>query len=44
MTTKLRNIIYPKPINEFTIYGFSDGDINGDDKGKGKDKEKKEDK
>jgi solute carrier family 25 carnitine/acylcarnitine transporter 20/29 len=39
MSTKLRNIIYPKPINEFTIYGFNDGDSNGDDKGKDKDKD-----
>lgn len=44
MTTKLRNIIYPKPINEFTIYGFNDGDCNGDDKGKDKNKEKDKDK
>jgi solute carrier family 25 carnitine/acylcarnitine transporter 20/29 len=38
MSTKLRNVIYPKPINEFTIYGFNDGDSNGDDKKKNKDK------
>lgn len=38
MSTKLRNVIYPKPINEFTIYGFNDGDSNGDDKDKNKKK------
>lgn len=52
MSTKLKNIIYSKPINDFTIYGFgdvdsdvdSDGEINGDDKDKDKEKNKVKDK
>jgi len=40
MTTKLRNIIYPKPITEFTMYSFNENDDNDKDKDKDKEKEK----
>jgi solute carrier family 25 carnitine/acylcarnitine transporter 20/29 len=40
MTTKLRNVIYPKPITEFTMYGFDDSNNNDKDKDKNKDKDK----
>ena len=40
MTSKIKNIIYPKPIDKCIIYEDNDSDNNGDDK----DKKKKEDK
>ena len=44
MSTKLRNVIYPKPITEFTMYGFNDADNNYKDKYKDKHKNKDKDK